>query len=119
MHRTVDTLVLAGSVRAGLLRLRAHHKQELESCEAIMRLASFTDAARLTDRQLGLCGSGVQSMHASSSSHSSVRDRAAPGPIKLATELTKLCNSRSGSESVASPIVEQGSAHSWPWVNRS
>ena len=69
-----------------------------ESCEAITRLASFIDADTLTDRQLKLFGSGMHSMHASSSSHRSVRVLEAPGPIKLAMELTKLFNSRSGSE---------------------
>jgi hypothetical protein len=110
IHKAVDTLVLAESVHAGFFgsgRITSKgHKQGLESCEAITRLASFTDAAKLTDRQLRLYGSGMQSIHASSSSHISVKDRVAPGPIKLAMELTKLCNSRSGSESALSLIVE-------------
>ena len=69
-----------------------------ESCEAITRLASFTDAHKLTDRQLKLSDPGTHSMHASSSSQSSVRVKEAPGPIKLAIELMKLFNSRTGSE---------------------
>ena len=69
-----------------------------ESWEAITRFASFTDADTLTDRQLKLSDRGMHSMHASSFSHSSVKDLEAPGPIKLAMELMKLFNSRSGSE---------------------
>ena len=79
-----------------------------ESCEAINRLASFTDADRLTDRQLKLSDPGMHPMYVSSSSHKSVRAVEAPGPIKFAMELTKLLNSRSGTErslgSIAAPF---------------
>lgn len=73
-------------------------KHRPESWEAITRFASFTDADKLTDRQLKLSDPGKHSMHASSFSHSSVRNLEAPGPIKLAMEPMKLFNSRSGSE---------------------
>jgi hypothetical protein len=73
-------------------------KHELESCEEINRLASFTDADTLTDRQLKVSDPGMHSIHASSRSHRSVRVPEAPGPIKLAMELMKLFNSRWGSE---------------------
>jgi hypothetical protein len=69
-----------------------------ESWDAITPLASVTDADRLTDRQLKLSDPGMHSMRASSFSHSSVKDLEAPAPIKLAMELMKLFNSRSGSE---------------------
>jgi hypothetical protein len=85
-----------------------NQKQGPQSWEANTRLASFIDADRLTDRQLKLSGPGVHSIHASSFSHSSVKDLETPGPIKLAMELMKLFNSRSGSEtglrSIAGPF---------------
>ena len=75
-----------------------HQKCVPESCEAITWVASFIDADTLTDRQLKLSVSGMHSIHASSSSQSSVREPEAPGPIKLVMESMKLFNSRSGTE---------------------
>ncbi len=74
------------------------------SCEAITRLASFIDADTLTDRQLKLSDSGMHSIHASSSSQSSVREPEAPGPTKLVMESMKLFNSRSGTDRCLRPL---------------
>ncbi len=90
-----------------------------ESCEGVTRLASFTDADRLTDRQLKLSDPGTHSIHASSSSHRSVRALEPPGPIKLAMELTKLFNSRSGSETAVRSIAGAFSIHSSFEISRN
>src|SRR5579859_1470197 len=90
-----------------------------ESCEAITRFASFSDADTLTDRQLKLSDPGMHSIHASSFSHSSVRDLEAPGPIKLAMELMKLFNSRSGSETGLRSMAGAFSIDSWLGISRN
>ena len=86
-----------------------------ECCEAITRLASFTAADTLTDRQLKLSVPGMHSIHASSSSQSSVRELEAPGPIKLVIELMKLFSSRSGTEDPLSPFPRLFSVDLWLW----
>jgi hypothetical protein len=75
-----------------------------ESCDAMTRLASFIDADTLTDRQLKSSDPGMHSIHASSSSQSSVRELEAPGPTKLVMEAMKLFNSRSGLEPHPRPL---------------
>jgi len=90
-----------------------------ESWEAITRFASFTDADTLTDRQLKLSDRGMHSMHASSFSQSSVKDPEAPGAIKLAMELMKLFNSRSGSDIGLRSIAAAFSSDSCLWISRN
>jgi hypothetical protein len=90
-----------------------------ESCEAINWFASFTDADTLTDRQLKLSDRGMHSMHASSFSQSSVKDLEAPGPIKLAIELMKLFNSRSGSDVRFRSSAAAFSIDSWLGIDRN
>ncbi len=94
-------------------------KHRPESCEAITRFASFTDADTLTDRQLKLSDPGMHSMHASSFSHISVKELEASGPIKLAMELMKLFNSRSGSDIRLWSNAADFSIDSWLWISRN
>ena len=102
-----------------MLSIRHIQKHGPESCEAMTRLASFTDADTLTDRQLKLSDLGMHSMHAISSSHSSVKDLEASGPIKLAIESMKLFNSRSGSDIGFWSIAAAFSINSSLWISRN
>jgi len=94
-------------------------KNELESCEEITRLASFTDAETLTDRQLKLSDPGMHSILASSSSHRSVRVPEAPGPIRPVMELMKLFNSHSDSDIGFLSIATAFSIDFWLWITRN
>ena len=90
--------------RFGLCRRWVIQNHGPESCEASTLLASFTDADTLTDRQLKPSDPGMHSIHASSSSQSSVKEWDAPGPISLVMESMKLFNSRCGTEVQSRPL---------------
>jgi hypothetical protein len=110
MKGPLDWTLQRSRVSTGALVIELPGRQDIqkhgpESWEAITRLASFTDAETLTNRQLKLSGSGMHSIHASSFNHSSVRDVGTPGPIKLVMESMKAFSSRSGAETVSWPIA--------------
>lgn len=94
-------------------------KYRPETCEGITRLASLTDADRLTDRQLKLSDPGTHSMHARSPRHRPLRIPEAPGPIKLIVEFTKLFNPRSGSDTALRSVTGAISIDSWLGISRN